>query len=84
MPHSKPVVDHNTVALSLAQRLRRIIRLPHLNAWQLWLDTADYIHGTYLVLYDDGTIERVTSRAGEGDDVQLVRPSDRTIYKETA
>ena len=44
--------------------------------WRLWLSTNDYVHGTYLAMYDDGHCERITVRAGEGDDIMLVKPSD--------
>ena len=44
--------------------------------WRLWLATNDFVHGTYLALFDDGHCERVTVRAGEGDDIMLIKPSD--------
>lgn len=44
--------------------------------WIIWQHTTDFIHGTYLVLYDNGRIERVTSRDGEGDDVHVIREGD--------
>lgn len=45
--------------------------------WIIWLNTNDFIHGTFLKLYDDGMIERVTVREDEpDDDVILVKPKD--------
>jgi hypothetical protein len=49
----------------------------HTNYWRIWIHTNDFIHGTSMRLYDDGTIERVTVRAGRADDdIQLVKPTD--------
>lgn len=47
---------------------------PH---WKAWTGTSDFIHGTFLRLYDSGKVERVTIREGEGDEVLLVRPDDQ-------
>lgn len=44
--------------------------------WIVWLATSDYIYGTYLKLYNDGRIERVTVRNDEPDDVMLIKPKD--------
>ena len=45
--------------------------------WIIWINTVDFIHGTFLKLYDDGKLERVTVREGEPcDDVQLIKPED--------
>jgi len=45
--------------------------------WIIWLHTKDYIHGTYLKLYNNGKIERITIRVDEEcDDVALVKPED--------
>lgn len=46
--------------------------------WIIWLATSDYIYGTFLRLYDDGRIERVTVRNDEPDDVMLIKPRDGT------
>lgn len=35
--------------------------------------------GTFLYLYDDGKIERWTIREDEGDEVALIKPSDKDI-----
>lgn len=43
--------------------------------WRLWLHTRDYVLGTYLELYGDGKVVRVTEREGEGPDIVLVRPA---------
>lgn len=44
--------------------------------YRLWLHTSDRLLGTYLKLHDNGKIERVTVRANEGDQVDLVKPED--------
>jgi hypothetical protein len=66
--------DHNTIAVPLGTRLLRMIRLPH--GWRLWLSTNDFIYGTYLELFDDGRILRVTARQDEGDEMFWVRMED--------
>lgn len=47
-----------------------------LGYWIIWLATSDYIYGTFLRLYDDGRIERITVRNDEPDDVMLIKPRD--------
>lgn len=47
---------------------------PH---WKAWIGTSDFIHGTFMRLYDNGKVECVTIREGEGDEVLLIRPEDR-------
>ncbi len=45
--------------------------------WDIWLNTNDFIHGTFLRLYDNGKIERITIRVERpDDDVVLVKPED--------
>lgn len=44
--------------------------------YRLWLHTNDRILGTYLALWDNGKIERVTVRADEGDQVDLIKKED--------
>lgn len=50
-------------------------RMPD-KSWRLWLHTPDFVHGTQLILYPDGKIERVTIRADEGDEIVLIKESD--------
>jgi hypothetical protein len=70
-------VEHCIIGMPLGSRLHRIIRLPR--GWRLWLSTRDFIHGTYVELFDDGRILHCTVRPDEGDDVYWVRPSDASI-----
>ncbi|NJL54613.1 hypothetical protein HC928_05020 [bacterium] len=44
--------------------------------WRVWLDTRDFIHGTYLALRGDGSAYRVTVRESEGDEYLLIKPGD--------
>lgn len=45
--------------------------------WIIWISTNDYINGTYLKLYNDGRIERVTLRENDpAPDVVLIKPRD--------
>jgi len=49
--------------------------------WRLWLHTNDFVHGTFVALHDDGTVERITTREGDGtEDVALIKPRDYTPY----
>jgi phage gp46-like protein len=68
---------HEIVGLPIGTRLHRIVRLQH--GWRLWIATADYVHGTYLLLHDSGGVERVVVRIDEGDEVSLVRPNDTVV-----
>lgn len=72
--------DVDTIPFALVQRLRRIIRKP--DCWLLWTDTADFIHGTYFQLNDNGRILRVVVREDQGDEVMEVRPSTAEICRE--
>ena len=72
-------MNTRTIGVPLGTRLQRIIR--HSDKWQLWIATKDYIHGTYLLLWDDGLIENVTEREGEGPDVFMVKASDGNKQK---
>lgn len=72
--------DHNTIHVPLGTRCHRVTRIS--NGWRVWLNTRDYLYGTYLVLYDDGGAIRVTTRPDEGDEVIYVRPCDQDIYME--
>ena len=46
--------------------------------WKFWIhrNVSDRLLGTFLKLYDNGKIERVTVRSGEGDQVDLIKPED--------
>lgn len=46
--------------------------------YRLWIhrSVSDRLLGTYLALYDNGKIERITVRANEGDQVDLIKPAD--------
>lgn len=70
-------IQHATVGMPLGTRLLRMIRKP--DCWWLWLATSDYVYGTYLCVYDDGSITRVTIRGDEGDEEIAIRPSDEEI-----
>lgn len=71
---------HTTVGVPVGTRLQRIIRLS--NGWLLWVATRDYMHGTYYMLYDNGRMDNITSRADEGDEITYVRPSDDVIIRD--
>lgn len=49
-----------------------------LGHYRLWLhrSLSNALLGTYLALWDNGKIERVTVRADEGDQVNLIKPED--------
>ena len=75
------LAKHSVIGQPLGTRLRRIIREP--DSWILWLDTKDFAHGTYLQMYDNGCVQRVTVREDEGDEIIVVRPSDETIRRQS-
>ena len=72
---------YNTVHMPPGTRLMRMVR--RAEHWWLWLATRDYINGTYLCVWDDGHVERVTIREEEGDEFMPVRPSDEEINRST-
>jgi len=72
-------LNHNLIHMPIGTRLLRMDR--EATSWILWLATRDYLHGTYLQVWDDGHVERVTVRADEGDEVITVRPSNEEIEK---
>jgi hypothetical protein len=70
--------QHLVIGTELGTRLQRIVRLDS-NGWMLWIATKDFVYGTYLLLSNDGGIERVVTRVDEGDEINVVRPSDEEI-----
>jgi hypothetical protein len=70
---------HRIVGMPLGSRCKRIERL--IDGWRVWLNTNDYVFGTWLELYDDGSIVSVTTRVDEGDESFVVRPSDDEIRR---
>ena len=73
---------HNLGGVPVGTRLLRIIR--HDNSWQLWVATRDFKYGTYYMLNGDGSMQMVTTRVDEGDDITYSRPSDDTIRRRTS
>ena len=78
-------ITETVIGVGDLTRLRRIVRCtPHAREraagavayWQVWTDTKDYSVGTYLLMYDDGRIDRVTERADEGPDIWHIKPAD--------
>jgi hypothetical protein len=65
------------VHIPVGTRLLRVVRRD--DYWIVWTATHDFRLGTYLRLHHDGTVERVTARADEGDEVMLVRPSNTVV-----
>lgn len=45
----------------------------HKGAWRIWTDTIDFKYGTFIKLYADGRVERVTIRVGQADDILIIR-----------
>lgn len=80
--HNAPLrhADIDTLALSYAVRLRRIVRLPR--GWRLWIDTADFVHGSFYELHDNGRVVHFTVREDRGDEITQLRPSTEEITRE--
>lgn len=48
-------------------------------AWMVWINASrDNNYGTYLLLHDDGSIERVTAEPDGGEDIMTIKPRDKT------
>ena len=73
------MIDVNTLALASSIRLRRIIRLP--NGWRLWIDTRDFVYGTYYELHDNGRVVQFVVREDRGDEITEIRPSTEEINR---
>jgi hypothetical protein len=62
-----------------AYRIERNVRcrIDCIGSWCLWVHPApDFSHGTYLKLYDNGALERVTLYPDGSEDVMLLKESD--------
>lgn len=70
---------HNKLHFPPGTRLMRMDR--RVGCWWVWIATRDYINGTYMCVWDDGHVERVTIREEEGDEFFTVRPSDDEINR---
>jgi hypothetical protein len=62
--------------MALPPRIQGAIDFMGAGRWRLWLHTPDYIHGTYLDMYSDGKITRVTVREDEGDEVVTLKGAE--------
>ncbi len=48
-------------------------------AWMVWINASrDFKYGTYLLLHDDGSIERVTAEPDGTEDVFVVKQGDKS------
>lgn len=61
--------------ISLPTRIQGALDYQGGGVWHLWLHTSDFVHGTFLKMYSDGCVQRITVRADEGDEVVLVKPA---------
>ena len=74
----QPLPPHrNIVGMPIGARALRLVRL--IDGWRLWIHSSDYVYGTYMDMHDDGSVWNITTRADEGDECWLARPSDAEI-----
>lgn len=59
------------IALPIRQRAQAIDYLGG-QCWRIWLSTADFVHGTYIKLYANGTAEMVTVYEDKADEVEVI------------
>ena len=65
----------DTIGIPLNTRLYRIDRIP--GRWRIWTALSPCGRfGTFLLLHDDGAVERWTERQNGTIDIIEVRPSD--------
>jgi len=72
-------VQPNTKLLRIERIASDIHNWPHLSesGWMVWLNAnRDFTCGTYLLLHDDGSIERVTAEPDGGEDIMIVKRRD--------
>lgn len=60
------------IAVPPGTRALRIVRTD--DSWVLWIHTSDFIHGTYLRMYDTGKMERVTVYKEGYEDIWELKP----------
>ncbi len=60
--------------VALPTRIQGALDYKGSGVWHLWLHTADFVHGTFLRMYSDGRVDRVTVRFGEGDEEVNIKP----------
>jgi hypothetical protein len=75
-------MKHVPIGIPPGTRALRIDRIaacaPRLGHWRIWIHAnPQFTLGTTLNLYDDGSLERVVMRDGEGDDVMQMKGPDR-------
>ncbi len=79
-------VQPNTKLLRIERIVQRMIRMDWgkeyefvgTGAWMVWLNAnRDFTCGTYLLLHDDGSIERVTAEPDGGEDIMTIKKRDR-------
>lgn len=59
--------------------LLRLVRVQqHPSHWMLWINTKDFVYGTFIRMYDNGCVERVTVRE-DFDDVVEIKPADGDV-----
>jgi hypothetical protein len=62
--------------VALPSRLQgsAIDQLPD-GVWRIWLHTNDHVHGSYLLLYPSGKVERITVRdVNDVENVMVIMP----------
>lgn len=76
-------VPPNTKAYRIERNVRG--RIDNVGSWCLWIHPSlDFSQGTYLKLYDDGAMERVTLHADGSEDAMTVKERDDATQKSTA
>lgn len=59
----------------------RLLRIERGNGcWRLWTETRDFVLGTYILLWDDGRVQTVTERAGEGPEIINAKGVDDATF----
>jgi len=75
----KPPIRISVPPNTRAYRIERnnVGRIENIGSWVLWLHPApDFNSGTFLKLYDDGSMSRVTLYPDGSEDVMVLKESD--------
>lgn len=74
-----PEINHTVYGIdAYDEKIVEVISAPEVSGyWKLPIHVGkDPQLGTFLLLHDDGKIERLTVREDEGDEVVLIKPKD--------
>ena len=73
------LIDYHRIGVPVGTRLQALMRVER--GWMVWTafnkaSVPEQWLGTYLLLGDDGSVQKITIREDGGEDIWLIRPAD--------